>query len=114
MHVFRPFATDHPALFEFAFRGRGTDRSAGVGFRAEANEALASLHRLVARLQPSRELGSLSVAEAVIAFDALCEGLAHLEAHSTILADDPETQWRHALTALVHGFALPSRVAEPP
>lgn len=105
VQVFRRFATTHPALYEVAFRAGITDPRIGAGFRIEATEALVGLHRLVARLEPSGGLGSLSIAEATADFHALCEGLANCEPRSSILRDDLETRWRHALTALVRGFA---------
>ena len=54
------------------------------------------------------ELGSTSVRDAAVAFNALCEGLANSELRGAILrmlpAGEEERAWRDSLTALVRGF----------
>jgi hypothetical protein len=70
-----------------------------------------SLSRLLAKVQrvaDAGQLGSTSVRDGAVAFNAMCEGLANSELRDTILrilpAGEEERAWRDSLTALVRGF----------
>ena len=76
-------------------------------FRTAASDALAVLFRRFEALADEGLLGGRSVAEAVLQFDALTEGLAAVELRGIWLDVDPETIWRGAVQALVTGFADP-------
>ena len=78
-----------------------------AGDRDTATDALARLTARVERLEAAHLLGGRDTREAVLAFHALCEGLAAVELRGLLPAGREEHVWRDALTALVHGFALP-------
>jgi AcrR family transcriptional regulator len=101
--MFRRFALEHPALFSIGIQV--TEPSLWPRFRAAASEALAALHRRVEPLAEAGLLGGRSVPDAAMQFHALCEGLAALELRRTPIAARPEQFWRHALHALITGFA---------
>jgi AcrR family transcriptional regulator len=106
--VFRPFAIDHPVLFQIGVQRSLPQPGLAAGFRDAAEEALEGLRDLVGRLDSAGLLGGRSVHDAVCAFHALCEGLAALELRSSLITGNKERVWRDSLTALVRGFALPS------
>ncbi len=101
--MFRRFVLEHPALFSIGIQV--TEPSLCPRFRPAASEALAALHRRVEPLADAGLLGRRTVPEAAMQFHALCEGLAALELRRTPIAPRPEQFWRHALHALVTGFA---------
>jgi AcrR family transcriptional regulator len=103
--VFRRFALKHPALFSIAFHR--VDPAVWPRFRTAASDALAVLSRRFEALADEGLLEGRSVAEAVLQFDALTEGLAAVELRGIWLDVDPETIWRGAVHALVTGFADP-------
>lgn len=101
--VFRRFALEHPALFEVAFQR--VDPDVWPRFEAARVAALEALTRRFHRLVAARLLPRRSLREAVVAFHALCEGLAALELRGRVGADiDPEQQWRGSFAALLRGF----------
>lgn len=104
--VFRPFAIDHPVLFQIGVQRSLPQPDLAAAFRDAAQEALEGLRGLVARLDSAGLLGGRSVHDAVCAFHALCEGLAALELRSSLITGNEERVWRDALTSLVRGFAL--------
>jgi AcrR family transcriptional regulator len=101
--MFRRFALEHPALFSIGFHR--TDPAVWPHFRPAASDALAVLHQRFEPLADAGLLGGRSVREAVMQFDALCEGLAAVELRGTWFADDGARLWRDAVHALVTGFA---------
>ena len=103
--VFRRFAVEHPALFSVGVQRNLPDPALAADFREPARQALAGLRTRVARLEAAGLLGDYTVTEAVRAFHALCEGLAAMELRSLLPPGDEDRTWRHALAALVHGFA---------
>jgi AcrR family transcriptional regulator len=105
--VFRRFATEHPALFRIGVQRSFPDAALAAGFRDVATAALAGLAARVERLEAAGLLGGRSVRDAVLAFHALCEGLAAIELRGLLPAGDEERIWRDALTALVQGLATP-------
>jgi AcrR family transcriptional regulator len=100
--VFRRFALDHPSLFRIAIQRDALSDELVQGFRSAGREALAELQRRVARLGH----GDGTLYE-TLEFHALCEGLAALELRGVLPDGREEQLWRHALTALITGFALP-------
>lgn len=102
---FRGWAGKHPDLFRLAF----TDRTTPV--RPQDSEAgLQAFGRLLARLRRCADAGLLpsgAETEVGLAFNALCEGLASLEARHRLLDStgrDAEAIWASSLRALVRGF----------
>ncbi|HEY3763657.1 MAG TPA: TetR-like C-terminal domain-containing protein [Gaiellales bacterium] len=102
--VFRRFALEHPALYRISVQRLVPDPGLAVGFRPSAQDALAELTALMEHLHLAGLAGERSVRDAVIAFHALCEGLATLELRSALPADRAERLWRDALASLVRGF----------
>jgi AcrR family transcriptional regulator len=106
--VFRRLATEHSALFRIGVQwGDLPDPELATGFRAHAQEALASLRARVARLEGAGGLGGRSVPDATREYHALCEGLAVMELRGLFPDGEERRIWRDALTTLVRGFALP-------
>lgn len=101
--VWRCFVVDHPALFRIGFRSfAGPELDAQLSpARLRAAEGLIAK---VARLAQADLLGGRSLDEAVLAFDALCEGLAELDLRGNFPPGKEELRWRDALTALVSGW----------
>jgi AcrR family transcriptional regulator len=106
--VFRPFATDHPALFRISIQRTLPDAALFAGYVEAAREALAVLRRRIARLEEAGRLGDRSVSDAATEFHSLCEGLAAMELRGMLRAGEMERIWRDALSALVRGFAIPA------
>jgi AcrR family transcriptional regulator len=102
--MFRRFNLDHPALFAITFQ-QVDPAVAAPRFRAASASALATLQRRFEPLTAAGLLGERSIPEAVLAFDALCEGLVVLELRSAALGASGETLWRDAIRALLLGFA---------
>ena len=109
--VFRRFALEHPALFSIAFHR--VDPAVWPRFRAAASDALAVLHRRFEPLDQQGLLGTRSLREAVLQFDALCEGLAAVELRGLWLEVDGERMWHDAVHALVTGFDDPVATSPP-
>jgi AcrR family transcriptional regulator len=106
--VFRRFATEHPTLFRISIQRTLPDPALSAGYVDAAREALAALHRRLARLEAAGRLGERSVPDAAAEFHSLCEGLAAMELRGGLRAGDEARLWRDALGALVRGFALDS------
>lgn len=106
--VFRPFAIEHPVLFQIGVQRSLPEPGLAAGFRDAAQEALEGLRHLVGRLDSAGLLGERSVHDAMCGFHALCEGLAALELRSSLITGNEERVWRESLTSLVRGFALPA------
>ena len=103
--VFRRFAVEHPALYGISVQRTLPTPELFDEFRGEAQAAMAGLRQRLEGLREAGLLGGRSVRDAVIAFHALCEGLAALELRGTLPEGDEERLWRDALTVLVRGFA---------
>jgi AcrR family transcriptional regulator len=110
--VFRTFAITHPSLFRIGVQRSGEPGDSGSSFRATQREALAGLHARVARLDTVRE-ETRGVADATVAFHALCEGLAAVELRGLLPAEHAERIWRDALTALVTGLTQSPAPRQP-
>lgn len=100
VNIFRRLAVEHPVIFALAF-ALDTDRGANPQTAAAADRSLQPLIRLVEPVvsEPAR------VPDAVLGFDAICEGLAALELRGNFDTDrDPEQTWRSVLTSHVAGL----------
>jgi AcrR family transcriptional regulator len=106
--VFRQFVIDHPALFRIAFQRAVPEFTAGPELTEARAAALERLRQRVEALGDAGELGDTTVDEAVVAFNALCEGLGNAQLRGRVLAILPEGReeavWRVALERLVRGF----------
>ena len=103
-HVFRRFASEHPALFRIGVQHIDVSRESSCEFADAANRALDVLSGYVSRLREAGKLGIRPVEDAAWEFHALCEGLAAVEARSLIRAEDADRLWADALSALVSGW----------
>lgn len=120
VQVFRRLVCDHPALFRITFQRLVPGFEPGPELLAAREVALARLLAKVRRLETAGQLGRKPLAEAVIEFQALCEGLGNLELRGTTMRMLPEGEeeaaWRAAFTSLVRGFAAPAparKAAQP-
>ncbi|HEX6483698.1 MAG TPA: WHG domain-containing protein, partial [Ktedonobacteraceae bacterium] len=100
------FVLDHPALLRIGFQHEGMSPELACQFRDAADQALARLQGRVARLAETGQLGQRSVAEALCAFHAVCEGLAALELRGQMLPGSAQALWRGTLGALVAGWRI--------
>jgi AcrR family transcriptional regulator len=109
--MYRGFVREHPSLFRIAFQRIVPELTLGPELIEARARSWARLEAKVRRLEEAGLLGTLSVNEAAVAFNALCEGLANAELRGGTLRDLPagegERAWRDAFEALVHGFSAP-------
>lgn len=107
--VFRPFVLEHPSLFRITFQRVVPGLSPGPELVAARASSLNRLRRKVARLEQAGQLGNTPVTQAVIEFQALCEGLGNFELRGDALRLLPEggeeAAWRAAFETLVRGLA---------
>ena len=99
---FRSFALDHPDLFRLVF----TLERPQLSPESQATR-IASLSRLVARVERARAaglLGGRSVQEGVRLWDAVCTGLAMREICGSFGAAEGDRVWADALGALLAGL----------
>jgi AcrR family transcriptional regulator len=106
--VFRRFVLSRPALFRITFQRAVPDHEPGPELLAARTAAFASLTQKIGRLETAGLLRTKELGQAVIEFQAMCEGLGNFElrpAAVRILPENGEEQaWRAAFTNLVHGF----------
>jgi AcrR family transcriptional regulator len=106
--VFRRLVLERPALYRIAFQRIVPDFRAGPELTEARERSLSRLLAKVQRVADAGQLGSTSVRDGAVAFNAMCEGLANSELRGTILrilpAGEEERAWRDSLTALVRGF----------
>jgi AcrR family transcriptional regulator len=106
--VFRPFVREHPALFRITFQRVVPGYDPGPELAEARDSSFRRLIAKVARLESAGQLDGKPVAQAVIEFQALCEGLGNLELRGATLrllpAGGEEAAWRAAFTTLVRGF----------
>lgn len=107
--VFRHFTSGHPALFAIGFLHTGVLPDVARAFRRAQEDALARLAARIGRLAETGRLGGRPVVDAIVAYHALCEGLAALELRGVLCGADREQQWRDALHALVAGWGVAVR-----
>jgi len=105
--MFRRFALEHPSLFQIGFQHFPIAPDVAEDFRPTQSRAFLALIARIERLDHAGGLRGRAVMDAVLAFDALTEGLATIELRHVLPDGREETVWRHALDALVHGFTRP-------
>ena len=101
---FRPFALNHPALFQIGVQKTSVPSDVAQTIAPAADRALVALHRRIARLRDTGRIGARTIAEATWGFHAACEGLAALELRCTLPPEDGQRLWHDALSALVSGW----------
>ena len=109
---YRPFTLEHPDLFRLFFTPQSPVPVMGADATASRLAAYGQLVALVERLQRAGLLGSTSVEEATVLWDALCTGLALREICGPIRRSEGERTWTTALEALLRGLAS-NGAAEP-
>ena len=102
--MFREVATGHPTLFAIGMQ-KTLPPSGSPEVRSAASTAWDLLGQTFHRLADAGRLGSRGVGDAMVEFDALCEGLGALELRGALAPADAERIWRDGITALVNGFA---------
>ena len=106
--VFRRFVLEHPALYRITFQRAVPDFKPGPEVLAARESGLSALTSKVRRLETAGALRGLTVEEATLAFQAMCEGLANFELRGAIMrmfpADREDDAWRVAVGALVAGL----------
>lgn len=108
--VFRRFVVEHPALFRITFQRQVPGFTPGPELLAARRRSYARLVAKVARLGAAGQLGGRTTEEALLQFQALCEGLGNFELRGDTMrilpAGGEETAWHDAFETLVRGFAL--------
>lgn len=106
--VFRRFVLDHPALFRVTFQRAVPGFEPGPELLAARG---AGLRRLTAKIQRLEQVGLLQrkpLRQAVIEYQAMCEGLGNFEMRGTTMrmleAGREAKIWRDAFTTLVATF----------
>lgn len=109
--VFRPFVVEHPALFRITFQRAVPGFHPGPELLEARRTSYARLREKVARLEATGQLGGRPVEEALLQFQALCEGFGNFELRGDTMrilpVSEEERAWRSAFTTLVRGFATP-------
>jgi AcrR family transcriptional regulator len=107
--VFRPFVLEHPTLFRVAFQRLVPDFAPGPELIEARRTSYERLAAKITRLEEAGQLGGRTVAQALVQFQALCEGFGNAELRGDTLPLLPPGQeehaWRSAFTTLVRGFA---------
>jgi AcrR family transcriptional regulator len=107
--VFRTLVLEHPALYRIAFQRIMPGLHAGPEVTAARALAHTRLHAKIQRVEDAGLLGTKTVLEAAVEFNAMIEGLANAELRGSTLPILPpgseERTWRDALTTVVRGFA---------
>ena len=111
---FRPFALEHPDLFQLIFVGPGID----LGPNAGEASALA-LSRLAQRLERAREAGitpDRPINELALEFHALCQGLADVELGRPLPLGLADRMWSDTFDDLLAGWQSRAKhsVSPPP
>jgi AcrR family transcriptional regulator len=106
--VFRTLVLEHPALYRIAFQRIVPGLRAGPEVTAARTLAHTRLHAKIQRVEDAGWLGTKTVLEAAVEFNAMLEGLANAELRGSTLPILPpgseENTWRDALTTVVRGF----------
>jgi AcrR family transcriptional regulator len=106
--VFRRLVVEHPGLYRIAFQRVVPNFRAGPELTEARERSLSRLLAKVQRVADAGLLGTTSVRDGAVAYNAMAEGLANSELRGTTLSILPEgaeeRAWRAALTTLVRGF----------
>jgi AcrR family transcriptional regulator len=110
--VFRRFVLEHPALYRITFQRAVPSFEPGPELLAARRAGVARLRAKIARLDEHRLRRTGTLDGAVIAYQALCEGLANFEIRGATMPMlpewDSEDSWRAAFAALLRGLTTPS------
>ena len=101
---FRPFALNHPALFQIGIQMTSVPSDVAQAIAPAAERALVALHGRIARVRDAGRLGARTIPDATWEFHASCEGLAALELRCIIPPQDGHRLWDDTLSALVAGW----------
>jgi hypothetical protein len=96
-----------PALLQIGFQQVPVTPEPIAEFKPMQSRALAGVVARVHRVENAGGLAGRPITDAVLAFDALTEGLATIELRGSLPAGHQEAIWRSALDDLVRGFARP-------
>ncbi len=109
--AFRQLVVQHPTLFRITFQRVLPSFQPGPELVSARDSGVRLLTQRVGRLEDAGLLDSLPLPDAVIAFQAACEGLGNLELRGTIMrllpSGQEETAWRRTLSTLVRGLTGP-------
>jgi len=112
--MYRGFVRERPSLFRLAFQRIAPGLPLGPEFFDARAAVWAVLEMKVRRVEDAGLLGSRTVTEGAVEFNAMCEGLANAELRGgTMLPGDQGRVWRDAFDALVRGFATPRLRPKP-
>ena len=90
--VYRRLVLEHPALYRIAFQRIVPDVRAGPELTEARERSLSRLLAKVQRVADAGQLGSMSVRDGAVAFNAMCEGLANSELRGTTLSILPQAK----------------------
>lgn len=106
--VFRRFVLERPALFRITFQRAVPNHTPGPELLAARASGLDRLTRKIKRLEKAGLLKKKSLGQAVVEFQAMCEGLGNFELRAPTMRMLPEgheeDSWRTAFNNVVHGF----------
>ena len=110
--VFRRFVREQPLLYRITFQRVVPNFAPGPELVTARATAIEHLTAKLRRLDDAGLLRTKTVRQAVIEFQALCEGLANFEMRGNVLpmlADNEHEAWTEAFTTLLQGMT-----AKPP
>jgi AcrR family transcriptional regulator len=106
--VFRRFVRDHPALYRIAFQRAVPNFEPGPELLAARSTGFERLTGKVQRLETIGMLQQKPLAQAVVEFQAMCEGLANFEVRGSVMPmlwdTEDDTIWTTAFTNVIGGF----------
>ena len=112
VNVFRRLVVEHPTLFRITFQRVLADFQPGPELLAVRESSLRRLTHKVGRLEEEGLLRDMPLADAVVAFQAMCEGLGNSELRGAIMpllpAEHAAEAWRVAMATLVRGLTTPA------
>jgi AcrR family transcriptional regulator len=101
--AFRRFARLHPSLYQLAFGLHRPPPNVWPSVAEAQRKALEGLRARLARISPAGADSNVLDAN-MLAFHAMCEGLATLELRGVLRKSTAQAAWRHALTTCVNGM----------
>ena len=108
VQVFRRFVLEHPALFRITFQRVVPGFEPGPELVAARDAAFERLIAKVRRLDDAGVLRAKPLDQAVLEFQALCEGFGNFELRGQTMGilppGDEEAAWRTAFAGLVRSF----------
>jgi AcrR family transcriptional regulator len=105
VHGFRAFALEHPDLFRLFFTAELPRPVLSAQSTQTRTDALGQLVGLVERAQATGLLGSHTVEDVTLLWDAVCTGLAMREICGPIQRSEGARIWTTTLQALLAGLA---------